>query len=163
MAHLYELAKNHQEAFNTLSEMELPAEAINDTLEGLSGEVRDKCRSVAMWRENQLLIVKAKKELAKKIDAEAKSMELAANKMLDYLDFNMRLCGITEIDCEYFKIKYRNNPPSVEVTDPDLVPVDFIKTTTKESINLSEIKKEINAGRSVPGAQLVRGKTLQIK
>lgn len=163
MAHLYELAKNHQEAFNTLTDMDLPAEAINDTLEGLSGEVKDKCRSVAMWRENQLLIVKAKKELAKKISAEANSIEDAANKMLDYLDFNMRLCGITEIDCDYFTIKYRNNPPKVEVTDPDLVPTDFIKTKTTEAISLSEIKKEIQAGRSVPGAEMVQGKTLVIK
>ena len=120
MTHLYELAKNHQEAFNNLSEMDLPAEAINDTLEGLSGEVKDKCRSVAMWRENQLLVVKAKKELAKKITEDAKRIEEAANKTLEYLDFNMRLCGITEIDCDYFTIKYRSNPP--KVISPEVVP-----------------------------------------
>lgn len=164
MTQLYKLAKNHQDALNEMTRLELPPDAIADTLEGLSGEVVDKCKSVAMWRENQLLVAKAKKELAKKISAEGKAIEDSANKIVEYLDFNMRRCGITEIDCEYFKIKYNKNPPSVNITDPDLVPQDFIKTTTTETISKADIKKEIQAGRNVPGAELITdGKRLVIK
>lgn len=164
MTQLYKLAKSHQEALNEMTRLGLPADAIGDTMEALSGEVIDKCRSVAMWRENELLIAKAKKELAKKISLEAKAIEDAANKMVEYLDFNMRRCGITEIDCEYFKIKYNKNPPRVDIVDPDMIPSDFVKITTTETISKADIKKEIQAGRNVPGAELIAdGKRLVIK
>ena len=110
------------------------------------------------------MVIYGKKELIKKLQNEVKSIENASDNLIDYLDFNMKRCGEDQIDCEYFKIKYQKNPPRVDISDPDLIPSDFIKTTTTETISKADIKKEIQAGRNVPGAELITdGKRLVIK
>jgi len=163
MTSLYNLATQHQQALSRLEEMDLPAEVVRDTIESLSGELEAKCESVAMWRENQLVIAKAKKEAAKRLTDQAKAIENRANSMIEYLDNNMRKAGITEIDCDYFTIKYAKNPPSVNITHESNIPRDYIKVTTIEAPDKAKIKKAIQSGIDIDGAELVQGERLVIK
>lgn len=160
---LYQLTDQHQRALATLSESGLDQETIDDTLEGLEGAITAKCESVAMWRENQLVVASAKKEAAKRLTAQAKAIEDKANGMINYLETNMRKSNITEISCEYFIIKFQANPGSVNILDESLVPDRFKKVTTTESIDKNAVKSAINGGESVDGAELVKGERLVIK
>jgi len=159
----FKLTGQHAEALNALSESDLPQDVIDDTLEGLTGEIEAKCESVAMWRENQLVIAEAKKQRAKKLNDEAKAIENAANKMIDYLDENMSKVGIESIECDYFTIRYQKNPPSVEIEDLNKIPISYIKSKTTESADKAAIKKALQNGAVIEGAKLIDSRRLLIK
>ena len=164
MSALYELTNQHQSALAALSDSDLPADVIADTLEGLEGEVTLKCESVAMWRENQLIIAKAKKEAAKKLVAQANAIEAKAASLMEYLDFNMRKSGINEIACEYFTLAYRKNPPSLNVLDAGKIPNEYIVVKTTESVDKSALKRAMQNGLICEGAEVITDKqTLIIK
>ena len=49
---LYELTAQYDEALKTLSDMNLPKEVVEDTLEALSGEIEEKATNVAKYMQN---------------------------------------------------------------------------------------------------------------
>ena len=163
MSALYELTNQHQSALAALSDSDLPADVIADTLEGLEGEVTLKCESVAMWRENQLIIAKAKKEAAKKLVAQANAIEAKAASLMEYLDFNMRKSGINEIACEYFTIKYRKNPQSVVILDEESISSDFKTQEVVTKIDKMALKRAMLDGYNTDAAELVQVERLVIK
>lgn len=160
---LYQIKDEYVAALQTLNDMGLDEQTVKDSLACLEGDLREKCESVAMWRENQLVIANAKKEAAKRLADQAKAIESRANSMLDYLDTNMKASGITEIACDLFTIKYQKNPPSVSIDDADSIPSEFIKTKVTESIDKVAIKKAIQNGQTVKGASISQGERLVIK
>jgi len=160
---LYELSNQYENALKSLEDMELPQEAINDTLEALGGELMDKYKNVAMYKQNLMATAKAKKDAAKSLNEQAKAIENKAMRLMDYLDENMKRNGITEIVCPYFTVKYRKNPPSVIIDDDSLLPSDMIVTKTTTAPDKIAIKKAIQAGGSVSGARIAQNETLVIK
>lgn len=160
---LYQIKDEYVSALSKLNDLGLDDQTVEDSLSCLKGELKDKCESVAMWRENQLVVANAKKEAAKKLLDQAKTIEKRANSMLEYLDSNMKASGITQIECDLFSIKYQKNPPSVVIEDESLIDDGFIKTKTTTSVDKVAIKKALSAGDKVDGAKLQQTERLVIK
>lgn len=163
MTTLYNITAEYKNAFNSLDELGFSPDEIRDSLSVIEGELVDKCKNVAYYREDLLLVAEAKKALAKKLNEEASAITKKANSMLEYLDTNMRLSGITEIDCDYFNIKYQKNPPSVAVYDEADIPAEFFKEKTTRSVDKIALKKALNDGLVCKGAEMVQGERLVIK
>ena len=160
---LYNIREDYMMAFRDLSDMGIEESEIKDSLSLLHGTLTEKCKSVAMWRENQLVVARAKRDAAKRMIDQAGAIERRAESMIEYLDTNMSMAGITEIECDEFKISYHKNPPSVKVTDQSLIPAEFIKEKTTESVDKAALKIALREGLECDGAEIVQGQKLVIK
>jgi len=72
---------------------------------------------------------------------------------------------LTGIECPYFQISLRNNPESVDVLNPDLIPIEYftIPEPPPPILDKVALKKAIQSGKEVEGARLIRNQSIQIK
>lgn len=162
---LYELAHSYREAADKLADLDLPPEVIEDTLESLSGDLEVKATNTAMVIRNIEASAAAIKEAEAQMAARRKALENRAARVKDYLLANMMVAGIQKIECPYFKLAVRENPPAVEIFEPGLIPAEFMKTPEPPppAPDKAAIKEAIKAGQEVPGCKLSRGLRLEIK
>lgn len=167
MAALYELAHSYREAADKLADLDLPPEVIEDTLESLdlSTDLQVKATNTAMVIRNIEASVAAIKEAETQMAARRKALENRAGRIKDYLLANMMLAGVQKIECPYFKLAVRDNPASVEVYEPGLVPTEFMRQPEPPppAPDKTAIKDALKAGQEVPGCKLTVGKRLEIK
>lgn len=155
---LYELTQQYSKALTVLSDTDLPPEVVQDTLEGLQGEIQEKGKNVAAYFQNLEADVEAMKAAEQRIAQRRKAIENRVRQMKDYLLRNMEESGITEISCPEFTVKLGKNPASVEVDDINLLPERFVARKVVESPDKKAIKEMIQSGSEVPGARLITDK-----
>jgi hypothetical protein len=162
---LYSLSTNYLQALEALTdpEADLPAEAVNDTLEALAGELEDKAVNVAKFLRNMEAMADAIKAAEADMAKRRKALENRVQWLKDYLKGNMEHSGITKIECPYFKLSIQSNPASVNILDEVAIPDQFKEQVVSWKIDKTAIKKAILAGQSVAGASLVNGTRLVIK
>lgn len=162
---LYQLSGNYLEALDFLTdpEADLPIEVINDTLEALGGELEDKTINVAKFMRNMEAAAEAIKVAEADMAKRRKALENRVKWLKDYLKGNMEACGISKIECPYFKIAIQKNPAAVNVLDENAIPDQFKEQVITWKIDKAAIKDTIKAGEMVPGAELASGTRLAIK
>lgn len=162
---LYALSENYRQALDFLTdpEMDLPVEAINDTLEALGGELEDKAVNVAKFLRNMEAAADAIKAAEADMAKRRKALENRAQWLKSYIKGNMEACGISKIECPYFKLSVQKNPSAVHILDENAVPAKFKEEVISWKIDKTAIKDAIKTGSAVPGAELVNGTRLVIK
>ena len=162
---LYVLAGDYLAAAERLSDADLPAEVIADTLESLSGDLETKSIGVAKFIGNLEAQAMAIKVAEDQMAARRKAIERRADSIREYLKTNMERTGITKIECPYFKISLRDNPPSVVIDDEKAIPEGFMRLPEPPPLipNKKLIAEALKAGEVVPGVHLERGKRVEIK
>jgi len=162
---LYDLSANYLQALDTLTdpELDLPMEAIADTLEALEGELQDKAVNVAKYMKNMEAMIKAIKEAEQNMARRRQTLENRAQWLKDYLKGNMEACGFQKIESPWFRLAIQKNPASVNVFDENAVPTQFKKEVVTIKIDKTAIKNAIKSGEDVPGAKLMNGSRLAIK
>ena len=165
MTALYEIVAS-KAAFERLAESEdLPPELIADTLESIEGAIEDKAKNVAAFTRNLESSAAAKREAGKAMLAKADRLEKRAESIRQYLLMNMQFAGITRIECPWFTIAVRKNPPSVVIDDESVLPAEFIVTPPPPAPrpDKAAIGRAIKSGTDVPGAHLVQSERIEIK
>jgi hypothetical protein len=162
---LYQLSGNYLQALDFLTDPEhdLPIEAVNDTMEALTGELEDKAINVAKFIRNMEMTAEAIKNAEAEMAKRRKALENRVQWLKDYLKGSMVQTGISKIECPYFKLSIQSNPVSVNVFDEEVVPLMFKEQVISWKIDKAAIKNAINAGHTVPGAKLVNGTRLAIR
>lgn len=145
-------------------------DALLDTLDAVDGEMEDKLASCAAF-------VKQLAAEADALDAEIKSLRYrsaAKKREIDSFKAYMMACmenaDVKKVDQPLAKLTIRQNAESVEVADEK----GFIEWAQSNDhnellryslpdINKTAIKDAIRSGAEIPGAQLVRTKSLIIK
>lgn len=163
MTSLYELAGNYKAIEQKLLDSEASAQTIADTLEGVAGEVEEKCINVTYVIRNLESSADQIKQAEKAMAERRKVLENKAAQLNNYLLTNMQRTGITKVSCPFFDISIANNPPAVVIDDEDAINDKFKKTVTTTSLDKVAIKEAIKAGESVDGAHLESGVRLVIK
>ena len=165
MTALFDIAREYREAADKLADLDLPPETIEDTLESLSGDLEVKATNTAFVIRNLEASAAAIKEAEAQMAARRKAIENRAARVRDYLLANMMVAGIQKIECPFFKLSVRDNPPAVEVYEPGLVPGEYMRQPEPPppSPDKTAIKEAMKAGVDVPGCKLTVGKRLEIK
>ena len=91
-----------------------------------------------------------------------KSISNQIKSRKEYIVRNMEMMGITKIETELGNLSLRKSK-SVNIYDESLIDKKFIEIETKEKISKTEIKKAIEAGENVQGANIVEKNSLNIK
>lgn len=160
---LYQMTQEYTEAFEALSDADLPPEAVRDTLEGLQGEIAVKGANVAAFILNLEAEADKVKLVEKRIAERRKALENKADKMRDYLKQNMERCGITNIKAldGSFSATLTKPRASVVIDNDRALPGDLVKTKTEP--DKAAIKVALESGREVEGAHLEYNAGLQIR
>jgi hypothetical protein len=165
MTQLYVLAQDYRATADKLADMDLDDATIADTLESMSGDLEVKATNTAFFVRNLEASAAAIKEAEAQMAARRKAIENRAARIKDYLLASMMVAGVQKIECPHFKLAVRENPPSVEVYEPGLIPAAFMRQPDPPppAIDKTAIKDAIKAGQEVPGCKLTRGMRLEIK
>ena len=162
---LYVLSDEYIAAAQTLADLDLDPQTVADTLEGLAGEVEVKATNVAMFVRNLEASAEQIKAAEATMAARRKAIENRAESVRGYLKTQMERTGITKIECPYFKLAIRENPPSVVIDAASQIPAEFLRTPEPPppALDKKAIAAAIKAGREVPGAHIERATRLEIK
>lgn len=162
---LYELSTNYLQALEFLTdpEMDLPVEAVNDTLEALGGELEDKAINVAKFFRNMEAAADAIKTAEANMAKRRKALENRVQWLKNYIKDNMEICGISDIECPHFKLSIQKNPAAVNILNEDAIPEQFKEQIISWKIDKTAIKNAINSGSVVPGTELINGTRLTVK
>lgn len=165
MTALYLLAADYRSAADKLADLDVDDQTVEDTLEGLSGELEVKATNTAMLARNLEASAAAIREAEAQMSARRKALENRAARIRDYLLANMMVAGIQKIECPLFRLTVRDNPPAVEVFEPGLIPQEFMRQPEPPppAPDKSAIKDALKAGQDVPGCKLTKGVRLEIK
>lgn len=161
----YEMTENYRNALAALTdpEAELPQEVIDDTLEGIRGEIEDKAINVAKAVRNLEVFAEAIKEQEAKMSARRRTIERRAKWLRDYLKRNLEATGNKRIESLWFVLSIQNNRATVDVTDGDALPGEFKEDVVTTKYDKNGIYKAIKDGIDVPGARLLNGTKLVIR
>lgn len=165
---LYEITDNYVSAMRYLRARfdagEITIEALNDTLEGLAGDVEEKVKNVVAYTRNIELEAKAIELAIEPMQARLKSLKNESEWYKQYVLNNMIASEITEIRTPYFVIKTQDNPEKVVIDNEAGITDDCWRVIpeTREP-DKTAIKEKLKAGEKLEFAHLERGKRLVIK
>jgi hypothetical protein len=74
----------------------------------------------------------------------------------------MEMSGVDRAEDDLFTVSIQNNPPRVDVHDPESVPAAFW-TTPDPVLDKRGIMDRLKAGEDVPGASLLQSKGIRIR
>lgn len=162
---LYQIADNYIADMEKLKDMDLDEQTLADTLEGMAGDLEVKSTNVAMFMRNLENTAAAIKEAEKDMAARRKAIENRIDRIKDYLKVNMERTGITKIECPYFVISVKKNPPALKVEDEAKIPDKYftIPEPPPPVLDKAKLKDDLKAGVQIEGAILTAGTSLQIK
>ena len=162
---LYEIADCYLADVAKLQDLDLDAQTLADTLEGLTGELEVKATNVAMFVRNLESLADQIKQAEQQMAARRKAIESRADAVREYLLSNMLRTGITKIESPYFKISVKNNPASVVVDDNASIPAKYLRQAAPPppAADKKEIKAALEFGETVPGCHLQNTQRLEIK
>jgi hypothetical protein len=164
---LYQLKNEYIDLMTKLSEMDLDAQTIADTIEGAGivesfNEKAVSCVMMTRHFDNQCEAIDLE---IKRLQALKKQRTNASEKLSQYLIRNMQDARIESIDHPLMTIKVGNNAESVEVFDERLIPSDCMAwpDPPPQKPDKTKIKAKIKAGEEVPGCRLTRTHRLIVK
>jgi hypothetical protein len=163
---LYALADQYKQLAERLASMDLDAQTVADTIEasGLTDEIAEKATGIEMVARTLEMHNPAIDAEIERLTALKKHRAKAAAGLREYLKDNMIATGIQKIEAPLFKIRLQNNPPSVDVFEPGLIPLEFMYQPPQPDAypDRKAIAAEIKAGKEVPGARLTQGQRLAV-
>ncbi|OON33554.1 hypothetical protein BTJ39_24025 [Izhakiella australiensis] len=160
MTALYQIANDYAK----LIDEDFDPEFIADTLDGMSGELSDKVEQLLAICKNQSAYSEALKEEGRRFTERAKTEENRVASIKEYIARSLETAGMKSMKAGLQQVTVRAPSKSVEITDAGSIPSEFVEYETTIKPDKLAIKKQLEAGITIPGAQIKLGKpTLLIK
>lgn len=155
MTKLYDLTGDYAR----LSESsDFNAEEIADTLEAIEGSIEDKVENILKAIKNEEAYAEALKEEAKSFSERAKTASNKAQAMKEYIVSALSAASITKLRAGTQQVTIRKPVDSVKIVDLDKLPVELVDYETVITPHTLDIKKKLQAGEKIEGAELQTGK-----
>lgn len=151
---LYELANE----FAALSNSDMEPEMIADTLEGLDFEIEVKIENCLALIKNELADAEALKAEAAKLTERARMANNRVDRIKEYIAASLETAGKKSLKAGVHQVSIRAPSKSVEILDSGSLPPELVDYETLIKPDKLAIKKKLEAGISVPGAQIKTGK-----
>jgi len=162
-APLYEIAAVYRADLALLADLDLDAQTVADTLEGMQGEIRDKLRAVIAYALDMSVLASGTSDAAKRMTVLAHSRQSRADGLMKYALDTMVATGIADVSTDEFAARVAKKPPSVLIADGALVPAAYLRTATTITADKVGLKAALVAGASMPGISLVQGFRLAVR
>lgn len=162
-APLYEITAEYTRVLALLDDPDTDPLALEQELDGLAGKIQLKAGAIVGLIRQFEAYADMRKMESQRMAALAISDARKAERLRDYLLRNMQAVGAERIDTQAFRVTLRQNPPSVQVLEEQLVPEEFLRTVTTTSVDKRAIMDAYKATGEIPdGVDIVRGTRLVI-
>lgn len=158
MTRLWDLAQDMQAVAELVRDPEMEPQALTDTLEGLEGMFNEKAVRLVYVLLNQGADVEAIDAEIKRLTDRKKTMQAGADRLKEYLRYNMEASGINKIESPMFTITLAKGRDIAVVDDPEALPDHLVEHRTTIQPDKRQILKELQQG-PVEGARLEKSKT----
>ena len=163
---LYTLRSEYEQLAHKLSECDLDAQTIQDTIEstGILDDFNTKAQSIVFVSQSFEAHDAAIKTEIARLTALSRHRQTIVARLKEYLLCNMLAAGITRIEGPLMKISIRDNPEAVDVFENALIPIEFMRfpEAPPPQPDKVAIKAALKAGADVPGCRLTRSQKLQV-
>lgn len=162
---LYELTDHLQAMFDTIEMVESPelkAEAEAEIARYLEAEVKkvDGISNYLSLCASQQLAAKAEID---RLRERMNAWESRESRVREYVQRVMEQFGERKLEGRTATFMLRAVPASVVITDEAEIPEEFKRSTVTISVDKKAIKKAIDEGRDIPGADLSMGKQTLVR
>ncbi len=159
---LIQIAQDNAALWQLLDEANGEVDSILESFQqeistNLSGKV-DKYKHVIDNFDTQAEIARNK---SKMFAAAAQSLEKLSDGVKQRIKDAMQIMGKDEITGQDFRFKLSNTAGSLKLNE-ELIPDSYMIVETITRPDKERIKKEVQAGKEIPGAEIVQGKSLRV-
>lgn len=160
---LYELTGEFLRVMTDLEERDVPEAVVQDTLEGLSGELERKLENVIGYSEHLQYMAELIKLRENQLKRRRVLIEQRVAWLRNYAKSTMLATDIKRIATADFEARVRVNPEHVVVTDEAALPADCWRVQTVREVDKVLIRDRLRDGEAVSGAHLDQSWRLEIK
>lgn len=134
-------------------------EVLEEIEDDIDAKLTGCCKALKSMVAAKNAIDAERKELKERADR----LERYADELKAYMQHNLERLDCKKRTAGPFTLSIcTNSQPTVTVLDLDSVPVEFDKPVERQ-VSLTSIRQAIEAGRAVPGVEMVRGTHLRVK
>ena len=162
MRNIYELTSDYLAVQELIEQGEFDAEVLADTLQGIEDEMEIKAENYGLVMKNIEALSNGVKAEIERLTAYKKQLDQGVASMKENLSKGLLAAEKTKFKTDHFAFSFRKSE-TVNVIDQNLVPVDYIKVKTKETVDKTALKKALKNGLETEGATIVEKQNLQIK
>ena len=163
---LYELTTEFKELINLIENEEIPAEAIEDTLQGIQMEIEDKIDNCACVLKQLNAEIDAIKSEEQRLKERRESKQKKAEWLKNYISHAMTETGKQKIETARNVLSFRKSE-AVEIKDDfigwAMQNAEHLLSFGKPSPRKELIKEIIKNGGEVTGAEIKTNYSLQVK
>lgn len=161
MSKLYELTEQYSKLWDMVND-EADMEALQDTMEGLEGEITDKAESIAKLMKSIEADEQAIKAEEERLYARRKALENRRTSIKEYLQQQLIRAGIDKVKGTMFTVSIQNNPPSVNIQDDAAVP-DKYYIPQPPKLDKKALLDDLKAGAVYEGITIQQTKGVRIR
>lgn len=166
MRSMYDLAAEWQYVFSMLEDEECDAANIIESCELIEADMKEKADNYGkIIRMLELEAQDAKAE-ASRLAARARTAENRAAMLRQSLFEAMKTTGQARMKTPLFSFTIQKNPVSVHITNlADALASGYIKEPKMDEsiLDKAAMKRDLEAGVEVPGAELVQSESLRMR
>lgn len=160
---LYELVGQYAELLQHLEDPDYDPETLQDTLEGIEGELEDKADGYAKVMKNLEATGAAIEAEIARLSARKTRIDTQIKRLKAYLQNAMEVTGKTKFKTDLFSFTVQKNPPKVVLdVSPDMVPSEYL-IPQDPKVDMAAIKDALKAGTVMNIAHLEQGQSLRIR
>lgn len=162
---LYEIASEYKHITDILMDSGCDEQTLKDTLDGEAWPLELKSQNYCFAIRNLEVTAESIDAAIKQMKARQTAMLNRATALRERLKFCMEVANVTKIDCPHFALSIAKNPPSVDIYEPSMIPLIYMRQPEPPppAVDKAAIKEALKAGKDVPGALLAQGTRLSIK
>jgi len=145
-----DVAADYREAYDKLSESDLPDEVVNDTLEGLMWPLEVKATNLIAFADRIESVIEVSKKRRQAMLAREKAAENRAARIRAYVFNSMKLAQVKLIETAEYKLRVKAGTKYVVVDAPTQVPPEFMRypDPPEPEIDKEKIKAMLTAAES---------------
>lgn len=165
MATLYELTSEYLDLLAMLEDPDVDEDLINDTLEGIDGELEAKADGYARVMRQMDADAKAIKAEEERLANRRKSLENRSAALKGRLQQMMEITGKVKFKTELFSFGIQKNPAAVVIDEQYIenIPEEYL-IRQDPKIDRAKLKEDLKAGLDLEGiAHLEQSESLRIR
>lgn len=162
---LYELTGQMQELLAMMEDPEIDPQIIEDTMEGLSGEIEDKADGYAKVRVELMAQSASLKAEIDRLTLRRQAIEKNIDRLMTALKTAMIATGKVKFKTELFSFGIQRNPAKVVIDEQYIenVPEEYL-IPQEPKVDKAKIKEDLKAGKDLEGiAHLEQDESLRIR
>lgn len=162
MSKLYELTGQYNQLWDMVND-EADLEVLQDTMEGLEGEISDKAEGIAKLMKSIEADENGIKAEEERLYARRKALENRRTSIKGYLESQLIGTGIDKVKGTMFTVSIQNNPPSVKLASENWTDYSEKYHKVVHSIDKKAIMEDLKSGVTIEGAELQQTKSLRVR